>query len=111
MNLKNYALFENKSYDFYNEFIQLNEIIEEYTHLLPSGTRLNNLKINNKSIDVRFIKSNLTLNFIVVRNGLYLPDDETCNLEIGSYQTILKENGDLIDEMFDLYYNDEGLIS
>jgi len=100
--IEKYKYYEEKSLIFYKEYIQLTEVIEEYSSSLPSSISLKVLVLHNKSIDIRYSKNNIDSKFIVIRNGLYLPNDKDFSIEIGSYSTILEKNGALIDEFFEI---------
>jgi len=104
--IEKYKYYEKKSFVFFMEYIKMNEVIDEYSSLLPFGISLSKLIIRNKSIDIRYSKKNINSTSVVIRNGLYLPSDKNCKVEIGLYNTILEKNGDLIDEFFEI---DEGL--
>lgn len=60
------------------------------------------LIIRSKSVDVRYPRNDVNTNFIVIRNGLFLPKDKDCKIEIGFYNAILNKEGILIDDFFDI---------
>jgi len=104
--IEKYEYYEEKSLIFFKEYIQLTEVIDEYSLLLPPSIPLNVLVLRNKSVDIRYSKNNIiNSKLIVVRNGLYLPNDKDFSIEIGSYNNILEKNGDLIDEFFEIDSN------